>query len=201
MPNQTIPLKDSLTMHNLMRAFAGESQARNRYTFAAKIAHEKKLPILENLFKLTADQEKAHAKVFYDFLKDCTGENIEITASYPVDYGCDVAFQLEKAHHNEYEEYEDVYPKFAQIAEEEGFLPIAHAFREIAKVEKVHGDRFHYYLELLQNGSLFQADTQTTFICTNCGYLFEGETVPTLCPVCKEEQGYFIRISEAPFHS
>ena len=194
-----ISLKDSQTKYNLMRAFAGESQARNRYTFASELAHQKKLPLLEQLFKFTADQEKAHAKVFYDFLKDCTGENILIDGSYPVDYGCDVAFQLEKAHHNEYEEYETIYPHFASIAEQEGFAPIAHAFREIAKVEKVHGDRFEYYYQLLKNDTLFTEKPSGTFMCLNCGYIYEGETAPTNCPVCKEEQGYFIRIDEAPF--
>ena len=183
-----------------MRAFAGESQARNRYTFAAQIAHQKKLPILEKLFQVTADQEKAHAKVFYDFLQPCTGEEIEITGSYPVDYGNDLAFQLETAHHNEYKEFEEVYPAFAKVAEDEGFLPIAHAFREIAKVEQTHGDLFSRYLTLLKDGNLFAPPISTTFLCTNCGYIYEGDQVPNQCPICKEEQGYFIRIEEAMFH-
>lgn len=195
-----IALKNSQTMYNLMRAFAGESQARNRYTFAAKIACNKDLPILARLFSFTAEQELAHAKVFYGYLKECNGMNIEFDAAYPVDYGNDVVFQLEKAHHNEYEEYEQIYPKFAKIADEEGFEPIAFAFREIAKVEKIHGDRFERYAKLLKESKLFHEESNKIFMCLNCGYIYEGQDVPTLCPVCREEQGYFIRMDEVPFH-
>lgn len=194
-----LSLKDSQTKHNLMRAFAGESQARNRYTFASQLAHQQKLYLLEQLFKFTADQEKAHAKVFYDFLKDCNGETITIDGSYPVDYSLELEFHLEKAHHNEYHEFEDVYPAFAAIAKQEGFLPIAHAFEEIAKVEKMHGDRFEYYYQRMKAGTLFHEEPSGSFLCLNCGHIHTGNQVPERCPVCNVEQGYFIRVAEAPF--
>ena len=195
-----LTLNTSETKQNLMRAFAGESQARNRYTFAAQAAKTQKLPILERLFLFTAEQERAHAKVFYDFLKECNGENIVIDAAYPVNVNDSLAYQLANAQHNEYEEFEKLYPHFADVAEKEGFPVIAHAFREIAKIEKVHGDTFQRYFQLLENGSLFHSSPQTHFFCLNCGYIFEGTDVPEKCPVCKEEQGNFIRLNDASFH-
>lgn len=194
-----LSLKDSQTKFNLMRAFTGESQARNRYTFAAQLAHQKKLPILEKVFLYTAEQEKAHAKVFYDFLKDCSGETITIDGSYPVDYSLEIADHLKQSHLHEYHEFEDVYPAFANIAEEEGFLPVAHAFRAIAQIEKSHGNRFEYYYQLLQNNTLFQDETSISFLCLNCGHIHNATNAPEHCPVCQQEQGYFIRLKEAPF--
>lgn len=198
--NMSISLNNSETKQNLMRAFAGESQARNRYTFAAKAAGEQKLYGLERLFLFTAEQERAHAKVFFDFLEECNDQNILIDAKYPVNVGNSMAYQLSVAHRNEYEEYEQIYPLFAQIAKEEGFPLIAHAFEKIAKIEKVHGDTFQKYAHLLENGLLFHEPTNSSFICLNCGYIFEGTDVPEQCPVCQHEQGYFVRVQDAPFH-
>lgn len=196
----SISLNNSETKQNLMRAFAGESQARNRYTFAAQAAKQQKLYGLERLFLFTAEQERAHAKVFYDFLKECNDQNILLDAQYPVNVGDSLSYQLSTAHHNEYEEYEKIYPHFSKVAKEEGFPLIAHAFQEIAKIEKVHGDTFQRYSHLLDDGLLFHEPTQSHFLCLNCGYIFEGTDVPERCPICKEEQGYFVRIEDTPFH-
>ena len=125
-----------------MKAFAGESQARNRYTFAAEQARKQGMYAVADVFLFTADQERAHAERYYDLLKDLTGETIEICGGYPVDKDEDIVKLLEAAKHNEFEEYEDVYQAFGDTAKEEGFLEIASAFYQIAEVEKMHGKRF-----------------------------------------------------------
>lgn len=135
-------LKTSETAKNLMRAFAGESQARNRYTFAAGLAKKEGLPVIQAVFQFTADQEKEHAEVFYKFLKELTGETIHIDGGYPVDMYEKTLDLLKAAKHNEYEEHDDVYKKFGDIALEEGFDRIGQVFHMIAEVEKTHGDRF-----------------------------------------------------------
>lgn len=192
-------LKDSETKKNLLRAFAGESQARNRYTFAAEKAKKEKLQVIEQAFKFTADQEKAHAKVFYDHLKELTGENIEIDGAYPVEVYDDALSLLKAARHDEYEEHGNVYPAFARVAEEEGFQAVAASFRQIAEIEKIHGDRFGRFAELLEQGQLLESKMETSFMCLNCGYIYTGTKVPEICPVCKEDKGYFIRVEMAPY--
>lgn len=196
----SVSFNNSETKQNLMRAFAGESQARNRYTFAADMAKQQKLFGLERLFLFTAEQERAHAKIFFDFLKECNDKNITLDAAYPVNVDTSLIYQLSTAHHNEYKEYEEIYPHFGEVAQKEGYPMIAHAFKEIAKIEKVHGDIFSKYLEHMENNTLFKEPTASHFLCLNCGYIFEGTEVPERCPVCKEEQGYFVRIEDAPFH-
>ena len=129
-----VDFKTSETKNNLMRAFAGESQARNRYTFAASQAKQQKLQVLERIFKYTADQEKEHAKVFYDFLKEMAGETIHIDGGYPVDVDPGLAGLLRMAEHNEMEEYGVVYKAFGDKAKEEGFKAIAYAFYQIAEI-------------------------------------------------------------------
>lgn len=196
-----VNFKESRTKDNLMRAFAGESQARNRYTFAAEMARKAKLPVLERIFLYTAGQEREHAEIFYRHLKELSGETITVDGGYPVDLCDDMAGQLEAAMHNEYEEFEDVYRSFMEVAKEEGFLEVAASFRMIAEIEKTHGDRFQKYKKLVESGKLFKEEEETAWVCLNCGYIFTGKEAPAICPSCKEEQGYFIRAKEsiAPF--
>ncbi len=191
--------KDSKTKENLMRAFAGESQARNRYTFAAEQAKKAKLQAVSFVFTYTADQEKAHAKVFYDHLRELSGETIFIDGGYPVDITEDVADLLRRAEHNEHEEAEDVYPEFARIAEEEGFARVAASFRMIAGIERVHEQRFRRFAQWLEEQKLFAEDSQRAWICLNCGFIYEGEQVPLKCPVCEHDQGYFVRLELSPY--
>lgn len=192
-------LKDSKTKDNLMRAFAGESQARNRYTFAACQARKNNLYVIEKIFTFTADQERAHAKAYYDLLKDMAGENISVDGSYPVDIHDDIVKLLRSAQHNEYEEHEIVYPAFAKTAEEEGFTKIATMFKMIAAIEKTHGDRFGRFADLIEQGKLFKSETETYWMCLNCGQIFKTKNLPQQCPVCEYHQGYFIRLDMAPF--
>ncbi|MDF2908404.1 MAG: hypothetical protein K0R34_3725 [Herbinix sp.] len=191
--------KDSQTKDNLMRAFAGESQARNRYTFAASQAKQEHHHVIEAVFQFTAEQEREHAEVFYKFLKDLAGENIQIEAGYPVDIHDDIAKLLRSAQHNEYEEYDPVYKKFGDVAKEEGFPKIAAAFHMIAGIEKTHGDRFARLAELLEEKKLYVSDVEIGWMCLNCGYVHWGKEAPKQCPACQHDQGYFIRISMAPF--
>lgn len=197
----SVDFKDSKTKENLMRAFAGESQARNRYTIAASKAHEEKLHVIEMVFTFTAEQEKEHARIFYDHLTSLGGESITIDGSYPVDIDKDIAKLLRFAQHNEYEENDDVYVHFAETAKEEGFSRIAASFEQIAAIEKIHGDRFGMFAELLESGKLFVSDVETGWMCLNCGYVHIGKKAPDRCPVCQEDQGYFIRLKLAPFTS
>lgn len=189
-----VEFSTSQTKTNLMRAFAGESQARNRYTFAAGEAKKQNLHVVEAAFAFTAGQEKEHAEIFYNQLKSLAGENIEIEGAYPVDISDSVAALLRAAQHNEYEEHDDVYKEFAKVAEEEGFIQIAGIFKNIAEIEKVHGDRFKRLAELLEEDKLFVSDISITWTCLNCGYVHQGKEAPPVCPVCSHARGYFIRM-------
>ena len=193
-------LKNSVTKENLLRAFAGESQARNRYTFAASAAKKAGLDVIEAVFTYTAGQEKEHGEIFYDLLKNAGCESVEIDrAGYPIDCTDDIARLLSLAHDHEYEEYQDVYPAFADKAEEEGFKEIAAKFRMIAQIEKIHGDRFERFGRLLEQNKLFVSDVKTGWMCLNCGHVFEGTQVPAKCPVCDHEKGFFIRFELSPY--
>ncbi len=191
--------KNSETKDNLMRAFAAESQARNRYTFAAGQAKKENLYVVSAVFRYTAEQEKEHAEIFYNHLKELSGENIHIDGSYPVDLADDVAKLLRMAQHNEYEEHDSVYKAFGDKAKEEGFLHVASSFHKIAEIEKIHGDRFGHLAELLEQNKLFVSNVKTTWMCLNCGFVFEGEKVPEKCPVCEHDRGYFIRFELSPY--
>ena len=191
--------KNSETKDNLMRAFAGESQARNRYTIAAGQAREEKLYVVEAVFRFTADQEKEHAEVFYKYLHELAGDNIAIDGAYPVDIAKDAASLLRMAQHNEYEEHDDVYQNFAMKAQEEGFPAIADAFKQIAEIEKIHGNRFGQFAEWLEKGELFVSDVETAWMCLECGHIYRGTQVPPVCPVCHNDRGYFIRLELAPY--
>lgn len=189
----------SMTRENLMRAFAGESQARNRYAFSAEKAKENNLQSIEAVFLFTAKQEQAHAKVFYDFLAESAGKNITVDGNYPVDISSDVVNLLRSAQHNEFQEYNHDYKKFGEIAKEEGFLRISSVFNMIAEIEKTHGERFETMADLLESGEFFVSKTQCQWMCLNCGYVFNGEKVPEKCPVCSHDKGFFIRLELAPF--
>lgn len=188
-------------MKNLMRAFAGESQARNRYTFAAGQANKQGLYVIEHVFKFTADQEKEHAEVFYNQLKELAGQNIAVDGAYPVDINPNISELLKMAQHNEYQEHDDVYKHFADVAQEEGFGKAASKFRMIAEIEKVHGDRFGELARLLENNQLFVSKVETKWMCLNCGHIYEGKEAPMKCPVCEHDQGWFIRLELAPYTS
>ena len=191
--------KNSETKKNLMRAFAGESQARNRYCMAASQAKQQKLKVVELVFKFTAEQEEQHARIFYKHLKECAGETIEIDGTYPVDINEDIAKLLRYAEHNEFEEYDDVYKAFAEKAKEEGFDNVAYSFTEIGEIEKTHGERFKKFAELLENNELFVSNVECKWMCLNCGNVFEGKEAPMSCPVCQHDRGYYIRLELAPY--
>ena len=194
-----VNFKTSETKLNLMRAFAGESQARNRYTFAAQQAKEQKLHVVEAVFTFTADQEKEHAQVFYNHLKEMAGETIQIDGGYPVDISQSVVELLRFAQHNEYEEHDPVYQAFGDKAMEEGFPKIAASFHQIAKIEKVHGDRFGRLADLIEQNKLFISDVECAWMCLNCGHIFTGKEAPQKCPVCEHDRGFFIRLELAPY--
>ncbi len=195
----TMTFENSRTKENLMKAFAGESQARNRYTFAAEQAEESNLYVLSEIFKFTADQEQAHAKVFYDHLAGLAGHTITVDGTYPVDAADNVLDLLHMAHHNEMEEFEKVYPEFAAVAEEEGFQPVAASFRMIAQIEENHARRFQHVAKLLEEGQMFARAGEAVWMCQNCGHLHKGGKVPEVCPVCQHNRGYFIPVDMAPW--
>ena len=201
MPEKTEAFAHSQTRENLMRAFAGESQARNRYTIAAGIAHKSGLEVIQGLFLFTADQEKAHARQFYRQLHDLGGQTIRVDGTYPVDLYADLLDYLRAAQHNEYGEWEHDYASFARTAMEEGFPLVGKLFEIIANVEKIHGDRFGRYADMLEQGRLFASDTKVEWMCLNCGYVVEATAAPAHCPVCRHPQGYFVRVELAPYHS
>lgn len=197
--------KDSTTKENLMRAFAGESMARNRYTYAASQAKNSDLHVVEAIFTFTANQEKEHGEIFYNHLKQELGNeatlavDINIQAGYPVDIKKDVLSLLRVAHDHEYEEFDKLYPDFARVAANEGFQSIADSFNSIAAIEKTHGDRFQQFADLLQREQLFISDVETGWMCLNCGHILQGKQAPLVCPVCTHSQGYFIRLALAPY--
>lgn len=193
-----VDFSKSVTKENLMRAFAGESQARNRYTFAASQAKKNGLYVISAIFGFTASQEKEHAEIFYKHLKEMSGETIFIDGGYPVDISEDVSDLLSRAQHNEYEEHDPVYKAFGEKAQEEGFAKIAASFLQIAEIEKIHGDRFGKYAQLMKEGKLFISDVEEEWLCLNCGYVYKGKAAPKVCPVCQHEQGYFIRFELTP---
>lgn len=185
-------LKDSKTKYNLLRAFAGESQAMNRYIMSAGVAKKEGLYIIENLFYYTANQEREHAHLYFKKLKEFAGTNLAIDAGYPIDLYDTTLPLLKAAHHNEYEEWETVYKTFGDIAKEEGFSPIANTFYKVAEIEKTHGDRFNRYATELESGTLFKKDQEIKWICTNCGHIHMGKEALKVCPVCDHPQGFFM---------
>jgi len=185
-------LKGTKTAENLMKAFAGESQARNRYTFYSSVAKKEGYNQIANLFIETADNEKEHAKRFFKFLVEGGLQNqvIEITATFPVALG-DTKLNLLAAANGENEEWTELYPAFADTAEQEGFPAVAVAFRKIAEVEKHHEERYRNLLSNVENGSVFKKEASVLWKCGNCGYIFEGTEAPKVCPACIHPQSYF----------
>lgn len=187
-------------MTGMMRAFAGESQARNRYTFAASQAKKEGLQLVENVFLYTAGQEKEHAEIFYNYLRSMAGETIVIdNAGYPIDLADSTLQLLRMAQHNEYQEHDVEYKRFGDKAKEEGFTEIAASFHMIAEIEKVHGDRFGRFADFLEQNKLFVSDVETGWICLNCGHVYTGKEAPGQCPVCHHDRGYFIRLELSPY--
>lgn len=184
-------LKGTETAECLARAFAGESQARNRYTFFYEIATQKKQDYVANVFDETAKNEKAHAKVFYDFLIRGLGTSeIHVDAHYPIELGT-IEENLKAAAAGEHDEWSSAYKKFSEIATSEGFDEISTAFKNIASIEKTHEERFLDVYNKMKSDTLFTSDTPKLWKCRNCGYILESESAPKVCPVCKYPQGFF----------
>ncbi|MEW6364351.1 MAG: rubrerythrin [Acidobacteriota bacterium] len=181
-------IKGSRTEKNLLAAFAGESQARNRYTYAAGAARKEGYLQIAELFTETAENEKEHAKRFFSFLE---GGPAEITATYPAGKIGTTAENLEAAAAGEHAEWTDIYPRFAAIAKEEGFTEVAGAFTLIARVEKEHEARYLKLLDNVRTGKVFKRDQPVRWICQNCGYVHEGAEAPGKCPACLHPRDFF----------
>lgn len=181
-------LKGSRTEQNLLKAFAGESQARNRYTYFASVAKKEGYEQICAIFQETADNEKEHAEVFF---KHLVGGPVEITATYPAGKIGKTAENLLAAADGEKEEWDKLYPEFERIAREEGFIQIADSFKEIAEVEEKHEARYRALLENVKNGKVFKKDEVVEWKCRNCGYVHEGKDAPKICPACKHPQAYY----------
>ena len=194
-----IELKDSVTKENLLKAFAGECQAWRRYEFAAGTAKGQNLEVLYWLFHYTGKQEKEHAEVFYNHLKEFHGQEISISASYPIDNSSSILELLQLSAQHEAAEHDTIYKSFGDKAKEEGFSHIANSFYMIAEIEQVHSQRFAQYAQLVENNKLFENDTPTEYICLNCGHVHKGAKAPQVCPVCSHNQGFFVRREDSPF--
>lgn len=181
-------LKGTKTEQNLLKAFAGESQARNRYTYAASVAKKEGYEQIAAIFLETADNEKEHAKRFFKFLE---GGGVEITAMYPAGTIETTLENLKAAAAGENEEHTILYPEFANVANEEGFPEVAATFTMIAKVEMEHEARYNKLVANIENSEVFKKSSATRWKCRNCGYVHEGEEAPQLCPACVHEQKHF----------
>ena len=181
-------IKGTKTEQNLLKSFAGESQAKNRYEFAAKTAGKEGFQQIAAIFQETANQEQQHAKTFFRFLE---GGVVEITASYPAGIIDDTLGNLKSAAAGENEEWSELYPEFAATAKEEGFPEIAAAYTAISKVEAQHEKRYLKLIENLENGKVFEKDGEVFWMCRKCGYIHKAKTAPNKCPACAHPQGYF----------
>lgn len=181
-------IKGTRTEENLLKSFAGESQARSRYTFFASVAKKEGYEQIAGVFMETAEQEKEHAKRFFKFLE---GGEVTITATYPAGKIGTTQENLLAAAMGEKEEWELLYPEFAKVADEEGFPEIAVAFRMIATVEAEHEKRYLKLLSRLTDGDYFMRDGEIWWQCRNCGYVCKAKEAPKLCPACKHPQAFF----------
>jgi rubrerythrin len=186
-------IKGTETEKNLLKAFAGESQARMRYDYFASAAKKEGLEQISSIFAETALNEKEHAKRFFKFLE---GEMVEITATYPAGKIGTTLENLEAAADGENEEWTELYPEFARIAREEGFEDVAITFEKIAEVEKAHENRYRKLYENLEAGKVFKVNDTIVWKCRNCGYLHEGLEAPEICPACLHPQAYFEILAE-----
>lgn len=184
-------LKGTRTATNLMQSFAGESQARMRYTYYASEAKKEGYVQISNIFEETANNEKEHAKRFFKFLnKDLLGEKVKITAEFPVVWG-DTLTNLKSAAQGENEEHTELYPEFARIAKEEGFDEISKVFIEVAEAEERHEKRFLKLAENIINNTVFEKNEVVEWKCNNCGYVHTGNKAPEKCPACDHPQAHF----------
>lgn len=186
-------LKGSETEKNLLKSFAGESQARNRYTFFASVAKKEGYEQIAGIFIETAGNEKEHAEVFF---KHLPGGDLEITAAYPAGRIGGTAENLLAAAEGEKLEWGTLYPGFEETAREEGFKEVAESFEEIAEVEERHEMRFRKLLENVMNGTVFRRDGHVQWKCRNCGYVHVGKEPPKLCPACQHPQSYYELLAE-----
>ncbi len=181
-------MKGSRTEKNLLAAFAGESQARNRYTFFASVAKKEGYEQISAIFQETAGNEKEHAEIFFNLLK---GGMVEISAAYPAGVIDSTRKNLKEAAEGEKLEWGTLYPEFAKVAEEEGFEDVAETFRMVAKVENYHERRYRKLLANIEQGKVFKKDSPIKWKCRNCGYVFESSETPEKCPVCAHARSYF----------
>ena len=181
-------LKGTETEKNLLKAFAGESQARNRYTMFSKIAQKEGYEQISEMFLETAGNEFEHAKIFFRHLE---GGAVEITATYPAGIEGTTPENLAASAAGEHEEWEELYPEFARIADEEGFPKVAASFRMIAKIEKEHEERYQKFFENIKEDIVFKKDDEIAWVCRKCGHIHFGKRAPGLCPVCLHPKAYF----------
>ena len=186
-------LKGTRTEKNLLAAFAGESQARNRYTFFASVARKEGYEQISNIFTETAGNEKEHAEVFFKYLQ---GGDVEIVAAYPAGAVEDTKKNLEAAADGEKLEWSQIYTDMEKVAKEEGFSDIATSFKEIAEVEEFHEQRYRRLAANVAAGEVFKKKTTVKWHCTNCGYIHEGTEAPKVCPACKHAQAYYELLAE-----
>jgi rubrerythrin len=187
------PVRGTKTEKNLLAAFAGESQARNRYTYCASAAKKEGFEQIADIFAETAENEKEHAKVFFKYLE---GGDVEITASYPAGMIRDTKANLEGAAAGENLEWTTLYADFAQTAKDEGFPEVARSFEQVAKVERFHESRYRKLISNIANGEVFKKKQPLKWHCINCGYVFEGEEAPKECPACKHPQAFYEVLAE-----
>ena len=186
-------IKGTKTEKNLLKSFAGESQARNRYTYFASAAKKEGYEQIANIFLETAENEKEHAKVFFKYLE---GGDLEITASYPAGIIKDTKANLEEAAAGENMEWTTLYSDFGQIAKSEGFSDVASSFEQIAKVERFHESRYRKLISNIANKEVFKKKSSVKWHCSNCGYVMEGSDAPKECPACKHPQSYYEVLAE-----
>ena len=186
-------IKGTKTEHNLLAAFAGESQARNRYAYFSSVAKKEGFVQIANIFADTAENEKEHAKMFFNYLE---GGEATITASYPAGKIADTKTNLEAAAAGENMEWTMLYQNFAKVAKEEGFPEVAATFQQISKAEKFHEERYRALIKNIAENKVFKKDKPVKWHCANCGYVFEGTAAPALCPACKHPQAHFELLAE-----
>lgn len=189
----TKTIKGSKTEKNLLAAFAGEAQARNRYTYFASAAKKEGYEQIGSLFLETAENEKEHAKVFFKHLE---GGDVEITATYPAGTIKDTKANLEAAAAGENLEWTMLYSDFAKIAHDEGFPEVARSFEQIAKVERFHESRYRKLINNIASGEVFKKKTAVKWHCANCGFVFEGTEAPHECPACKHPRAFYQVLAE-----
>ena len=181
-------LKGTQTEKNLLASFAGESQARNRYSYFASKAKKEGYEQISAIFLETADNEKEHAEIFFKYLQ---GGDVEIKAAYPAGKICSTEENLKEAADGEKMEWGSIYPDFADVAEKEGFPNIAETYKEIAEVESYHEQRYRKLLDNIKNDRVFKKDKVVKWKCRNCGYVHEGTDAPNVCPACKHAKSYY----------